>query len=134
MSMLIATDQFNIFEDVSTSKKGDEMKKEPVRESKVVRVVAVLPRRIESASNVSSPRDRLGSTDSDNQNAAQPSRVSPRVSPRASMGVGGYSPRTGQNQAASGILSSKILMESTSPLQELRLMNKKRKELGSNNS
>lgn len=70
MSMLIATDQFNIFEELRSSQKGGEVKKEPVRESKVVRVVAVLPRRIESASNVSSPRDRIGSTDSDNQNSS----------------------------------------------------------------
>ena len=70
MSMLIATDQFNIFDEVSSSQKGQEVKKEPVRESKVVRVVAVLPRRIESASNVSSSRDRIGSTDSDDQNSS----------------------------------------------------------------
>lgn len=70
MSMLIATDQFNIFEELRSSQKGEEAKKEPVRESKVVRVVAVLPRRIESAGNVSSPRDRIGSTDSDHENSS----------------------------------------------------------------
>lgn len=70
MSMLIATDQFNIFEESRNSQKGGETKKESLRESKVVRVVAVLPRRVESGSKVSSPRDRIGSTDSEDQSPA----------------------------------------------------------------
>ena len=133
MSMLIATDQFNIFEEVRKPAEA-EKKVSPVRESKVVRVVAVLPRRVESASNMSGPKDRLGSTDSDSINNARPVQGSPKnasASPRGGMPVNGYSPRVGGNQAApGGILSSKILMESNSPLKELRLMNQKRKELG----
>jgi len=66
-----------------------------------VRVVAIVPRRVESASN--SPRSQLGSADS---NSARGS---------ATRGT---------------ILSSKILMDSNSPLKELRLMNKKRLEMG----